>query len=269
MILSLAELVGAARYEFRMQVRRPTVWIVFAAFTGLLVLLLNQGQSALGPYYTHLVAHTTLLKALADWTFNVNTFLPICLGPLLADRLPRDHRTRVDELFTSMPAPLGTRLVGKYLGALLATLLPMLIIYAVGVGYIAFLARNPLAIPLAVVTFAAIALPGMLFVGAFSIACTAILWTPLYQFLFIGYWYWNTLWFHADIFNLSRTLLSPIGLIIVMGVFGLNESSDSQHVIHISATPLQGVASMVTLLAITALVLFALERYLHWRQVSQ
>ena len=34
-------------------------------------------------------------------------------------------------------------------------------------------------------------LPGLLFVAAFSVSCPVILWVPLYQFLFVGYWFWG------------------------------------------------------------------------------
>jgi hypothetical protein len=253
-----------------MQVRRPTVWITFLVFTALLFFLLNRGQESLNVVLPYAVAHESLPAVIAGWAFNVNTYLPLCVGALLANRLPRDRRTRVDEIFTTLPTPLGTRLVGKYLGSVVATALPMFVVYLAGVGYITALSRNLLAIPLALETFLVIALPGLLFVGAFSIAVPALLWVPIYQFLFIGYWYWNTLWFHADIPNLSRTLLSPVGLFMAMGIYGLSESSSGpQHPISISGTAAQGVASILLLIGIAIATLFALDRYLHWRQVRQ
>ncbi|MGH2518105.1 MAG: hypothetical protein ACRDHP_20875, partial [Ktedonobacterales bacterium] len=120
----LSALAGAFHYEFRMQVRRPSVWITFLVFTALLFYLLNQGQENLGVMLSSAVAHQPLSTVIASWAFNVNTYLPICVGALLANRLPRDRRTKVDELFTALPAPLGTRLMGKYLGSLAATMLP-------------------------------------------------------------------------------------------------------------------------------------------------
>jgi hypothetical protein len=88
--------------------------------------------------------------------------------------------------------------------------------------------------------------------------------------LFICYWFWNTLWFHADLPSLARTLLSPIGLYSAMGIYGLNESdSGSQHPIHITGTFGQGVASIVVLLVVAAGALLAVERYLTWRQARQ
>lgn len=265
----LADMRSALTYEFRMQVRRPTLWITFAVFTALMFALLNRGDAALGVYYPNLIRHAPLSKVVADWALNVNKTLAICVGCLLAGRLPRDRRTRVDELFASMPASLGARLWGKFLGATLATVVPMAVIYAIGVGYIVSVSHDLAAIPLAVETFAVLALPGLLFVGAFSIAVPALLWVPIYQFLFIGYWYWNTLWFHRELPNLGRTLLSPIGLFIGMGIYGLDESSTGQHPIRMTGTLLDGVVSLVLLLVIAATVMIALERFLQWRQARQ
>ena len=62
--------------------------------------------------------------------------------------------------------------------------------------------------PFALAAFIALVVPAILFVGAFAIACTTILWTPLFQFLFVGYMLWTSLNV-TDIPTLSGTLLSP------------------------------------------------------------
>ena len=71
------------------------------------------------------------------------------------------------------------------------------------------------------VAFAAVVVPGLAFVGAFSIACPAVMPVPLYQFLFVGYWFWgNALAPDAGIPTLSETVLTPIGLFRAIGFFG-------------------------------------------------
>src|SRR5207302_4913010 len=120
-----------------------------------------------------------------------------------------------------MPAALSARLVGKYLGSTLATLVPMFAFYSIGIGYVLYQTHNLLALPLALATFAAIVLPGILFIAAFSIACPAILWVPLYQFLYVGYWFWgNWLGARTGIPTLSETILTPVGTYISSGFFG-------------------------------------------------
>src|SRR5712691_1704638 len=181
---------GVLHYEFWMQFRRRALWITMICF---ILLLSSRG---LGGIFSDLMSnpfHFQLLPLIADWTSLVNTFFPIAIGVLLADRLPRDRQTKVDELFTTMPGKLSTRLVGKYLGCLLATLIPVFAFYSIGIGCILYQNHNLSIIPMALATFATIALPGILFVSAFSIACPSLLWVPLYQFLFVGYWFWGNI----------------------------------------------------------------------------
>ena len=259
---------GATRYEFRMQIRRPALWIAFAVITVLLLLLQNQGPGGLSQAIHDDLSHYPLHTTLALWAFTINTFLPICIGPLLAGRLPRDRRTKVDEMFTSMPASPGARLAGKYLGSLLATLIPVFLVYVGGVAYLISLSHDVMAIPLALLAFVVVALPGMLFVGAFSIAVPAVMWVPLYQFLFVCYWYWNTLWFHAELPNLGRTPLSPIGVYMLKGFYAYDGSS-KQHPERLTVSAGQGVMSYLLLVAIAIAVLVILDRYLAWRQARQ
>jgi len=117
----------------------------------------------------------------------MQSFLAVAAGLLLADRLPRDHRTKVDELLDTLPDTVSTRVFGKYLGSTIATLVPMLVIYSIGTAYIILRWHTLQVLPLAFASFAAIVLPGVMFIGAFSTACTAILWVPLYQILSVGY----------------------------------------------------------------------------------
>jgi ABC-2 type transport system permease protein len=163
-----------------------------------------------------------------------------------------------------MPGALSTRLSGKYLGGIVATLLPMFAFYVVGVGYILIQTQNLLTLPLSLVTFVAIVLPGALFVSAFSLACTSVLWVPLYQFLFICYWFWgNILTPNIGIPTISYTILTPIGHYIAQGIFGGTTDSG------INATPQLGFASLLTLVGFALFALFVLYGFLKWQQARQ
>jgi len=70
------------------------------------------------------------------WTGIVQSFLAVAAGLLLADRLPRDRRVKVDELLNTLPCTVMARIFGKYLVSTIATLIPMLTIYSTGVAYI-------------------------------------------------------------------------------------------------------------------------------------
>jgi ABC-2 type transport system permease protein len=253
-------LTGALRYEFRMQIRRRALWITICLL-GLLVAVIMSRYPGMSDLLAHLDKYP-LLPTLVQWTSNLNRLLPIGVGIMLADRLPRDRSTRVDELFHSMPGTLSARLIGKYFGSLLATLMPVLLLYGIGVGVIAWQTHTVMVLPLALVTFSGIMLPGFLFVAAFSFASTAILWVPLYQFLFICYWFWgNELSPHTGIPTISGTILTPVGKYAVQGFFGVDT--------FINATPVQATESVLLLVSLAAFMLFGLWCYLKWENSHQ
>jgi ABC-2 type transport system permease protein len=253
---------GAIAYEFRMQIRRRAVWITMILLILLIAFALSRSTGNFNVFLG--LNNYPLQTIIANWTDIINAILPIGVGVLLADRLPRDRRMRVDELFTSMPGALSSRLMGKYMGSMLATLVPMFAFYCIGIGYIFSQIQQPQVLLLAVETFAAIVLPGILFISAFSIACPAILWVPLYQFLFVGYWFWgNWLGARTGIPTLSDTILTPAGTYISSGFFG-----DSIFPVQ-NATVWQGIESMLLLLGIAVFVMVVLWSYLKWQQARQ
>lgn len=252
---------GAFTYEFRMQVRRPVLWIVMFLTTLLLV-----GFASRTPGVLDLVTHlqgVPILESVVSWTNLINYVLPIAAGILIADRLPRDRRTQVQELLATTPGSQKARLFGKYLGCTLATWLPIGLLYGLGIGFLLVQTGNLLVLPLALETFAAIVLPCMLFVGAFSIAMPTVLWVPLYQFLFLGYWFWGNIYGPKSIPTISASLLTPAGGYISQGFFGLTLF----HADH--ATAFQGIESLVLLLALSLLIMLALNSYLHWQRARQ
>ncbi len=255
---------GALRYEFLMQIRRRSLWITYAVFTLLLGAIVFSNDSS--TIYKVLVHPETvpLREAVVYWATMVNYLFPVVVGVMVADRLPRDRRTKVQELLITTPGLLSTRILGKYLGSTLGAITPILLIYIGSIAYIIYLMHNIMAIPLAIAAFATVVLPGLLFISAFSLACTALMWVPLYQFLFVGYWFWGNLFPpNRGIPTLSNTLLLPLGGNAALGFFGV-QSSNVAH-----ATVLQGVASIALLLGIAALVIIALHYILRWQQARQ
>src|SRR5579864_5914097 len=248
--------MAALGYEFRMQIHRRSVWITFIAL-GLFFIVFHQ------PWYRPIT--TPAADAIVYWTGEVQSFLAIAVGILLADRLPRDRRTKIDEVLNTLPGSFGARISGKYLGSTLATLIPMFAVYSVGVGYILFRWHDIQALPIALTTFATIVLPGILFIGAFSIACTSFLWVPLYQFLFVGYWFWGNLLPNFGIPTLSETILTPVGGYMCTGFFNPEGREGVCSPGIQGATPLQGVESTLLLLSLAVLVLLALSIFLKRR----
>src|SRR5262249_20290889 len=141
-------------------------------------------------------------------------------GCVLADRLVRDRHFKTQELFATMQGSSLARLVGKHLGSVLASTLPILVVYGLGIVFIAWPTGNILAIPVGLLAFISIMLPGYLFIGAFSLACPLVMWVPLYQFLFACYWFWGNLLSPAvGVPTISNTILTPIGKFAATGYF--------------------------------------------------
>ncbi|HZO75696.1 MAG TPA: hypothetical protein VFB60_26050 [Ktedonobacteraceae bacterium] len=262
MMNQYAVFYGAVRYEFLMQIRRRSVWITFLFLAAFVVTIFLRRPDVTGLKAIILGSHP-LAYGLAYWSRTIDSFLPLGFGCLLADRLVRDRRTKVDELFTTLPSGLSARLLGKYAGSTLATLVPFFVFYLMGVGVIIFFTHNLLVLPVALLTFVTICLPGLLFVSAFSLACPLIMWVPLYQFCFIGYWFWgNDLGVRNGIPTLSSTILTPDGKFIASGFYGWEQE-------FFPATAMTASASMLLLLGIAALVLFVLYYVIRWQQARQ
>jgi ABC-2 type transport system permease protein len=255
-----AAFFGALTYEFRMQIRRRAVWIAFIAL-GLFFTQFHQPWNR--------PVSTPASAAIIYWTGIVQSFLAVAFGLVLADRLPRDRRTKVDELLNTLPCTVSARIFGKYLGSTIATLIPMFAVYSIGIGYILFRWHTIQALPLALASFAAIALPGLLFIGACSIAFTSILWVPLYQILFVGYWFWGNLLPDVGIPTLSTTILTPVGGYMCTGFFNPQGQEGACSPGIQGASAFQGAESILLLLGLAMLVIFALIGYLKWQQARQ
>ena len=200
--------VAALRYEFRMQVRKRSVWLV-PALTALLFLLI--GGSLLRDLFDPEEARRVAKAAMIDLAIQLHALLTIGYGCLLADRLIRDDRLRVAPVLDATPAPRGPRLLGKYLGAAAATAIPIVVLYtALAVAYAVYWGQ-PAALSWALLTFGLVMVPGLLFVAAFALALPLVMPAPLFRVLFVGYWVWGNLIGPQLMPTLARTVIQPIG----------------------------------------------------------
>jgi len=251
--------VGVLTYEFRMQLRRPALWIAI----GLGGLLLGGGLllPALPDAPNEVRTPPRLVGTVA---YSLNLFLPIIYAILLADRVPRDRWLNTSELLASLPTGVGPRLWGKYLGAAVATMIPIAIVHAALVGLAAYYFHDGRLIPLEPPAFGAIVLPGLLFVGAFSIVCTEILWVPLYSILFIGYWFWGNVVSPDMMPTLSCTPLQPMGGNAQAAFFGEpNGCFDPSQYVSVSVA--QGWESIAVLLGCALLAMVVGQVSMSWR----
>lgn len=252
---------GVARYEFLMQIRRPALWLAFLIFA-LLSSRIVTGQLR-DPNFTAM--HFSVFQLAAALAEQTNWLAPLGIGILLADRLPRDRRTRVEEVLNSLPGSLKARLWGKYLGTLLASLVPSFLLYLLIICLASWVVGNPGLIPVALLCYVLIVLPGMCFIAAFSLALPVVIWVPLYQFLFFGYWFWgNVLAPGYGLPTLSGTILTPIGSFIAASFFGISTYGGIE-----PSPAIYGVCSIAVMVSIAVFVLIALHYFLKLEQARR
>jgi ABC-2 type transport system permease protein len=251
---------GAMRYEFLMQIRRPALWVTYALL-GVLVQWIGM-QLATGPLGSRQYTHH---DGLIEWTSACNTLLTLGAGLLLADRLRRDRSTRVSETLLTTPAPRWGRLMGKYLGAVTATIIPIALIDFGGAAYLVVRWGDVSVVPLTLVAFLTLVVPPVLFVAAFALACTTAMWTPLFQFLFVGYWLWNGLNPAEAIPTLNNTLLSPTENYVLTGLFHMTSPYQADAMRYPASSLWLGIANIGVLLGCAAVALLVAWRVQGWQ----
>jgi hypothetical protein len=252
---AIAAFCGAVRYEYRMQVRRPAVWIAVALIT-LLVLGRAFAGNLVG-FQSIPAFFSTAFPLEANVVAIGGYFLPVVFGILLADRLPREHRLGTLELLESLPVGSGLRLWGKYVGAMAATLLPLLLGYLSLTLVVAVRLHEAGLLAAFLPVFALEALPGLLFVGAFSVGCPAAMPAPLYAVLYTGYWFWGNLVPPSHAPTISCTPLTPIGKYASIAFFGTRgqECRLTQQGVGLAG----GIGSVALLLAVGAAFLLLVQ----------
>jgi hypothetical protein len=252
---------GSWRYEYRMQIRRPILWLVFLG----VAFLQERDMANSLQVAAQMAVHVTTFQIAAFMTLITNWLPPLAVGILVADRLVRDRRTKVEELLCTLPGALEARLTGKYLGTLLATLTPHVLFSLLTIGMVSWTQGSSGLFLYALLCYLIIVLPGMVFVTAFSLACPVVIWTPLYMFLFFGYWFWgNILSPGYGLPTLSGTVLTPVGNYIGASFFHIPNFGG----IH-QASIVGGVTSIVLLVGMPVLVLWALALFLRFEQARQ
>ncbi|MFB9446794.1 hypothetical protein Dvina_24005 [Dactylosporangium vinaceum] len=201
----MTALAAVCRYEFRMQLRKASLWAAAALLAAAVVL--TQGEN--GP--RHLPAGTPARIVMGDWALLFALLMPVGFGMVLADRLVRDRRLRVGPLLDSTPTGPGTVLAGKYLGGVAATALPGLAALLVAAGGEWVHRRDPALFVWALVAFAVVTVPGLAMVAGFALVCPLVIGAPLFRVLLVGYWFWGNLLAPRWLPSPTGTLITPIG----------------------------------------------------------
>ncbi len=201
----------AMRNEFRMQSRRRAMWLTMLGVSTLFPLL---ALHALDERF----AQEGTLRAIADWTNFLNLWVPIAYGIVLADRIPRDRRLRMDELFATFPTNQRYRLWGKALGVALATVVPLLLVALAGAVHISLRLHSAEVMKFEVVAICVILLPALLFMTAVCLLLSTFVWPPAIGFICAGLWLFLQV-SPTMLPSLANSLMSPTGSYAIAGLF--------------------------------------------------
>jgi hypothetical protein len=256
----LSVMGGALRYEFLMQFRRRSIWVVLVFVSALSFIFWLPDLRAFPGSLSGTAFYTMmLLVQLIGW------FVPLGVGLVVTDRLARDKKLHVDEILETFPGSLGARLLGKYLGSTLATLIPVILIYLFGVGYVLARFHDSQSLPLALEAFAAIPLPGIFFAAGVSVGLPAFFKVPLYQLLFTGYWFW------ANLMSPRFHIPTPVGTMLnATGPWAEEAFFHFQWTfLRLNPTIWQGIASIALLVGLGFLAVGTAWLFLRWEQVHR
>ncbi|MCT9932735.1 hypothetical protein N5079_21255 [Planotetraspora sp. A-T 1434] len=209
-------MIAALCYEFRMQVRRPVLWVVYGLTLAALI-------ATFGESYTMLDlgrggGHDPKAAMVTSATITM-TLLPIVYGCMLADRLVRDRRLGVAAILDATPSGRTGRLIGKYLGTCAATATPFAVAYFGRAVVWVIMEGRPAALGWSALMFLLGIVPGLLFLGALSVAGPLLMPPLLFRVLFAGYWVWGNLIPATMMPTLSHTVFAadsdyvPYGLL--------------------------------------------------------
>ena len=205
-----------ARYEFTMQWRKRSVWIVTGVLA-LLLVLIGVGQ------LSYVFDTDNTKAAMARAAMLLQLLLPVGYGCLLADRLIRDGQIRVAEVLDATPAGATARLAGKFAGSCAATAFPILVMYLVVGGAYGIAEGDWAAAGWAFAIFTVNTLPGLLFVGAAALVFPLVMPAPLFRVLFVGYWFWGNAVNPIAMPTTAQSLLAPEGSYGLRQFFGYDE----------------------------------------------
>ncbi len=251
---------GVFRYEYRMSIRRLSLWLTFG------ILMVPYLTSAFTPpsMNDRLPAANEVVSFAGTFSFMLNLFTPVVAGILIADRLVRDRKLGVDELLQSTALPRWAYLAGKYTAALLSLSTPVLLCSLL-FGLIMIASGAPLGLlPAILLTFMGINFPALAFITAFSLACPLVMPVRVYQVLFTGYWFWGNFLSPEVLPTLNGTYLSASGVFAMDGLFGGVFGGGGPNWVN-TTTALDAYLNYAVLAVCIAAALFVADRYLAWR----
>jgi hypothetical protein len=249
-------LLGVARYEYRMSIKRVGVLIIFLLFTNFYSFIMLSGETALVEGNTS----AEMWGSAAQLAFSMNIFFPVMAGIMASDRAVRDRKLGVRELLRVTRLQNSGYILGKFLGVSLSIItLQLSLIVLFGLEGMIFQGTGIVFVGMLVLASLLINLPGLLFVTAFSLACPLVIPLRVYQILFTGYWYWGNFLNPEFIPTIAGTLLNASGKYALAAFF------DTSYGVIVS-TPLEAYLNIAVLSACGTVALVAMNFVLVYQE---
>ena len=197
--------INLIKYEFRMSINRPGLWIGF----GLVFLLYaskiySEGSSAD-------ISDLEIWQMAGRIASNLNLFMPVIGGILAADRISRDFSLGVHELQQSTNLKRWNYILGKYFGVLFSYIAVQFLIFEL-LAMIKIIMGVPAIIALyTIAAFLFITVPAFIFITIFSLTLPLLLNVRTYQIFFTGYWIWGNYLDPSVIPSISDSILNACG----------------------------------------------------------
>lgn len=248
--LGVGQFWGALTSESRMQVRRWSLWIIFGgiALIQAILLWISVVSDPISSPSELIRVHVHNQMEFLDW------LLPLVVGLLTADRLPRERSLRINELIMStIPGP-GWYVSGKYCAnalviggyTLLAVLLDGMVQITAGVP--------PVILFSLLIAFWIVLAPVLLLVIAFVFLLSCYFPTRITQILFPIIWLYSTLTGLGPI-TPANTIFAPDGRYALEGFWGINQALGIPTYTHKEI-----LINIFLLLSLTLLCLFLTSR---------
>lgn len=257
----MKQFLGIVGYEFRMSIQRKGILIITFLFTAFFIYIWLQN----GADFDVKESMTNQLMAEAgQMVFMLNLFFPVVAGISAADRSIRDFKLGVRELQRATHLQNSTYVLGKYFGVTLSFLvIDLVIVLMISTAVVLVYHYAAIFILYGLACVFLIALPGLFFIMAFSLACPLFMPLRVYQILFTGYWYWGNFISPTVMFTISDTVLNASGEFPMTAFLGVLVSVDSPGV---STT--KAITNIAVLLLCAALALTGMTASIGTRERS-
>jgi len=254
------QILSVFRCEYRMSIRRWSLWLSFGVLSLLHMTSLLLPTDMIGARPTG----SDVYSYAGSFAVMLNFFMPVVGGILAADRLVRDQKLGVDELLQSTPVGRLPYVIGKFLGVSLSIITPVFLCSLLISIKLALSGSSITIFPAMLLAFFSVILPTYFFITAYSLVCPLVMPVRVYQVLFTGYWFWGNLLSPKAMPTINGTYLTANGIFVISGFFGGFYGGGGPDTA-VGLSQVDAIINLVVLSVLTLLPLLTAERVLAHR----